>query len=274
MDFSKLLLYIPGVIFFLVGSGRVREWLRIRRAEFGALADVVECTHVVKKDKKERDIYDYYNVVVEYTNPENHHRERQAVKSPTEYAVSQQVRVLREKNSTQVQVIENRDEFIFNPWAMMIGGALLILLALEQNRGNEVRAMAYLAAVLAGAGLCLIWNYVSLKRRNLQPLEGEIVSVYTRQISKGTKILKGDKFTYYPVVRYMLDGRENRRRCAINSGNEKSFKIGESMTLYYDPKDKVVLEKHAHPGVLIAGIALAVLGVLSGLSILSVVIPH
>ena len=122
-----------------------------------------------------------------------------------------------------------------------------------------------LITAAVGTGIFLSRNVV---------LEGEIVSIYTRQISKGTKILKGDKFTYYPVVRYMLDGRENRRRCAINSGNEKSFKVGESMTLYYDPKDKVVLEKHAHPGVLIAGIALAVLGVLSGLSILSVVIPH
>ena len=57
MDFSKLLLYIPGVIIFLVGSGLVRDWLRMRRSDLTSLADVVSCTHVVKKDKKDRDIF-------------------------------------------------------------------------------------------------------------------------------------------------------------------------------------------------------------------------
>ena len=45
----------------------------------------------------------------------------------------------------------------------MVGGALLILLALFENKGQEVRAMICLAAVLAGAGVCLLWRFISLK---------------------------------------------------------------------------------------------------------------
>ena len=108
MDFSKLLLYIPGVIIFLVGSGLVRDWLRMRRSDLTSLADVVSCTHVVKKDKKDREIYDYYNVVVEYTDPKTKHTKRQAIKSPTEFAQSQQVRIIVEKNIETPELIENK----------------------------------------------------------------------------------------------------------------------------------------------------------------------
>ncbi len=272
MDFSKLLLYIPGVIIFLVGSGLVRDWLRMRRSDLTSLADVVSCTHVVKKDKKDREIYDYYNVVVEYTDPKTKHTKRQAIKSPTEFAQSQQVRIIVEKNSETPELIENKTEFPIHPWAMMIGGALLILLALEQNRGDEVGAMVCFTLVLAGAGLNLILNYLALRRRGLVELDAEIVSVFTRQISKGSKILKGDKYTYYPVVRYELDGHENMRRCNVNSGSEKSFKTGDHIKLYYDPQDHTVQEKHAQAGLLVLGIALLAVGILAGASILSVLL--
>ena len=274
MDFSKLLLYIPGIIIFLVGSGQVRDWLRIRRADFCVPADVTECAHIVKKDKKERNIYDYYNVTVEYRNPQTKHTERQAVKSPTEYAVAQQVKVFREKNAREIEIMPNKNEFVFDPWTMMIGGALLILLALEENRGNEVRAMICLSLVIFGAGVCMIKNYVSAKRRGLVPLEGEVISVYTRQLSKGTKIIKSDRFTYYPIVRYSLDGKENIRRCSINSGSEKAFKPGDRMKLYYDPEEGAVFEKNAGPAILIAGIALSAAGLLAGISILSQFLSH
>ncbi len=274
MEFSKLLQYIPGVIIFLVGSGQVRDWLRLRRAELNATAEVAACSHVVKKDKKDRDVMNYYNVTVEFVNPATHHRERQVIKSPTEYSIGQQVRVVRGRNERNIELMANKSEFVLNPWAMMIGGALLILLALENNRGHFIRAMICLAVILAGAGACLIWNYVSVSRKGLVELDGEIVSVYTRQLSKGTKILKGDKYTYYPVVRYQLDGRENTRRCNINSGSEKAFKTGDHMKLYYDPVNEVVLEKHANPLILVVGIVLAAAGVLAGLSILSVVLPR
>ncbi len=269
-DLSKYLLYLPGLIVFLVGSGQVRRWLYLRRggATFG---DVVSCQHVVKKDKKDREVYNYYNVVVSFINKDNQHRERQAVKSPTEFAVGQQVRVIKDSAGGQYQLVEEETQFVINPWEMMVGGALLILLAMYSNQGKEVPAMVCLALVLAGAGAALIADYVLLKKRGLVPVTGEIVEVYTRQISRGTKIVKGDKFTYYPVVRYVIDGKENLRKCNVNSGNENSFKVGETMELYYDPKYQTVFERKASTGYLVAGIVLLAIGLAAGMSILSVI---
>ncbi|MCD8096703.1 MAG: DUF3592 domain-containing protein [Lachnospiraceae bacterium] len=271
-DLSQLLLYIPGIVIFLVGSGQVRQWLQIHRKGACIQAQVVSCKHVVKKDKKERELYNYYDVGVTYTNPDTKRLERLAVKSPTEYALNQPVRMLRGTGGIQPTLMEQKDEFPLNPWVMMIGGALLIILALEQNQGNEVPAMACLALIFLGVGVNLVLNYLSLKKRGLRPVEAEITALYTRQISQESKILKNSKFTYYPVVRYELDGQECVRRCNINSSGEKNFRVGDHMKLYYDPQEKVVLEKHASAASLAVGVLLTALGILVGASILTVVL--
>ena len=269
---SKLFMYIPGIVIFLVGSGQVRGWLR-RKLGGGALdGKVIGCEHVIKRDRQDREVYNYYNVTVEYRDPATQHTIRQSLKSPTEYALSQPVHVFPGKNGEKMQLSEKEDEAMFHPWALMIGGALLIILALEENQGKEVPAMVCLAIVLAGAGLSMIWNFVKLKKRHLQRLDAEIVEIYTRQISRATKILKGDKFTYYPVVKYMLDGKENMRRCLINSSGSNTFKVGEQMPLYRDPANGVILEKNARPVILFFGIVLLAAGILAGASILSVVL--
>ena len=69
-DLSKLFMYIPGIILFLVGSGQVKDWLYMRRMGSCVEAGVTNCKHVVKKDKKDREIYNYYDVTVEYRNPQ------------------------------------------------------------------------------------------------------------------------------------------------------------------------------------------------------------
>lgn len=270
-DISQLFMYIPGIIIFLVGSGQVRRWLKKRRADAWLDASVLSCRHVVKKDKKDREVYNYYDVVVEYRNPKTMHQERLAVKSPTEYALAQQVKLYREKGSDKPVLMECEDESLFHPWVMMIGGALLIVFALEENRGREVQAMLCLSAVLLGEGVNLLVNYAVLKKRNLQPVDGEIIDLYTRQISKETKLLKGSKYTYYPIVRYELDGKENIRRCNINSSGQNTFQKGGHMKLYYDPLTKTVLEKHARTGAAVAGAILVLIGILAGASILSVI---
>ena len=269
-DISQLFMYIPGIVIFLVGSGQVRGWLKMRRAEFCIDASVVSCKHVVKKDKKDREVYNYYDVVVAYRNPETKHQERLAVKSPTEYALAQPVRMYKAGGSEKPVLAECENEFLFHPWVTMVGGALLILLALEENRGKEIQAMLCLSAIFIGAGLNLVLNYRSLKRRGLQPVDAVITEVYTRQISRETKILKGEKYTYYPVVRYELDGKECIRRCNINSSGPNTFQTGGHMTIYYDTQSQTVLEKHARAGAAVVGILLVLVGTLAGASILSV----
>ena len=270
--FSQLFLYIPGIIIFLAGSGQVRSWLRQHKNGGGITGEVESCNHIVKKDKKDREVYNYYNVMVAYTDEKTSHRVRRNFKSPTEYAVGQQVRVFWGVNGEEAGISEKAPESLFNPWVLMTGGALLILLALFQNRGDEVKAMACLAVIMAGAGISLVLNYIKLKRKKLQAVSAEVTDIYTRQISKETKILRGNKFTYYPVVKYEIDGRENIRRCNINSSSEKSFKIGDPMKLYYDPADKTVYEKNANIVVLAAGIVFTAAGLLAGASILSVIL--
>ena len=259
MEFSKLFMYIPGIVIFLVGSGQVQQGGGLLGKSGSVPGTVVSCDHVVRKDRKDRDVYNYYNVLVEFVNPVSGRRERQAVKSPTEYAASQEVRLLG-AGTQQLRIGGVEGDALFPPIAQMIGGALLILLAFFQNDGQERRAMLCLTLILLGAGALLIYRYVRLRGRNLQELDAEIVEIYSRQLARETKILVGSKYTYYPVVRYTLNGKENLRRCAVNSSGEKSFKVGEHMKLYYDPERGTVTEAHAQIGVLIAGVVLLACG--------------
>ena len=260
MDLSKVFLYIPGIIIFLVGSGQRR-----RPGLFGGRGCVpasgVRCDHVVKKDRRDRDVYNYYNILAEFTDPATGKRVKRTVKSPTEYYVAQEIWLQNINGPGEARAFNAEEETLFPPLAQMIGGALLILLAYWENNGDEVRAMACLSLVLTGAGILLIIRYIAAKRRNLEALDAEIVEIYARQLSRETKILMSSKYTYYPVVRYRLDGQENLRRCNINSSNEKSFKVGEHMTLYYDKDKHAVTESNAKIGMLIAGILILGLGI-------------
>lgn len=267
-EFSQLFLYVPGVIIFLIGTGGLRRDRQMRRLGACTETSVVSCSHVLKKDKKGRDVFNYYNVVVEY--PTDRGPVRETVKSPTEYSVGQQVKLFRDGD--RLTLVQQEDRSLFGSWSTSIGGALLVLLALFENRGQEMLAMTMLTIVLVGAGIILLRSYFQLRRRGLTEIPAEIIDVYSRQISKGTKILKDSKFTYYPVVSYELEGKKNIRRCNVNSSRKKDFEVGEKMSLYYDPKTRQVLERRDKLSVAIWGGALLGIGVLAGLSLLAAII--
>ena len=266
---AKYFPYIPGIIIFLVGSGQVKTWLRTRKKDSSTVANVISCEKVIKHDNQGREIMNYYDVTVEIDAIK---QVQQVFKSPTEYAKGQQVRIYWGNANESAKLSEKEDEAIFHPLILMIGGALLILLTMFENQEREVEAMTCLALVLVGAGLSLLWRYFSLKNKHLQQISAEIIEIYTRQLSQETKILKASKFTYYPIVKYEINGRENIRRCRINSSGEKTFRIGDKMDLYYDAKTGIIYENHAHPAMLIFGTLIFVAGVLAGLSILSVIL--
>ena len=268
-SFSELLMYLPGAVVFLVGSGQTRSWIRQLRGTDKADGVVTACEHVVKKDKKDRDVYNYYDVTVSYRDSGTGKNEKEMFKSPTEYALKQPVKVYTGSDGKKI-ITEKVDEDIFHPLAMMLLGALLILLAFWQNQGDTVAAMGALSASLLLAGGVLIWNYIKLKRMHMVPIKAEITGTYTRQLSKNSKILKADRFTYYPIVKYEIDGTKNIRRCLVNSSNEKSFKKGETITLYYEPATGAVREKNANPLILAGGLIVFLVGAAAGLSILSV----
>ena len=269
-DFTKYFMYIPGVIIFLLGSGQFRTWLAmVRQGAVSAL--IVRCEHVVKKDNKGRDTFNYYNTVVEYTNPQTGHKEQHAIKTPTEYAVGQQVRLARSAGGRDITIIDAEENSIFHPFIIMVGGALMIILVLFQDQGKDVYSMTTLTVLLLGAGVCMIYHYLKIKRKKLMPIEAEITDTYSRQISKSTKILRGDKFTYYPIVKYRIGNTENILRCHVNSEQESRFKSGDTITIYYDEENNQILEQKEKLSTLVGGIIFAVLGIAAGLSVLAVV---
>ncbi len=268
-DFTMLFLYIPGIVIFLLGSGQFRTWLSTRGANASAEGTVISCRHVIKKDAKGRETFNFYNTVIEYVNTATGNREQHAIKTPTEYAAGQPVILSRVGASGDVTIQDAEGDPVFHPFIIMVGGALMILLSLWQNQNKPVHAMTTLAIILAGAGICMVYHYVRTARKRLVPVEAEIIDTYSRQISKSTKIVRGDKFTYYPIVKYSVNGHDGIRRCHMNSDSEKLFKIGDTITLYYDEATKRISEEREKLSVLIGGIILVALGCLIALSVIA-----
>ncbi len=262
-------MFIPGIVIFLVESGQVKE-LR-SRSRIGSLRDgqVKSVKHVTKNDKFDRQVFDYYETTVESEDPRTGKKERHTIKSPVKYPLNQSVRLHFQRGSSEPSITDGVSEHLIHPWLGLIGGALLILLALFQIQGKEISAMVCLSLILIGAGAGMIANYVSIKKKNLVHIEAEVKDIFERQISKPGRFSGGSKFTYYPVVTYELDGTEMMRMCNVNSSRKDSFKIGEKMDLYYSPSEGAVRERKASTAILIIGIIVLILGVLAGVSIIS-----
>lgn len=268
---TSLFLYIPGIVVFLAASGQVKTWLAMQRGVV-VNAAVVSCKRVIKKDNLGRETYNFFEVLIEYRDPDSGHAVKTSVKSPTEYGTGQQVKLFREKGSRTFSLVEAQEESAIHPVVMLLGGALLIVLALEQNQGHEIAASAILGILFLGAGLSLLANYIRLKKKGLIPVTATVTEVYTRQLTKRSRFLKSDKFTYYPVVKYELNGVESIRRCHVNVSSETGFKEGEQLMLYYDPATKDLLEKKAKISSCIWGVILAVLGIIVCASVISVIL--
>lgn len=271
-DYSQYLMFIPGVVIFLVESGQVRE-LR-RRNRYGATrdAEVKVTKHVTKKDKFDRQVFDYFETTVESSDPRTGKKERHVIKSPVEYLMGQKIQLYFDPATKEPVLTNGINEWLFNPWLGMLGGALLILLALFQIQGKEIPAMTCLSLLLIGAGAGMIGNYISLKKKNLEQLDATITGIYERQVSKPGRFSGNGRFTYYPIVSYEQNGKTMTRRCNVNSGRKESFRIEDTIKLYYSPAEDDVRERGANMIVLIAGIIILVLGLLAGISIISAVI--
>ncbi len=269
-DFSQLLMYIPGIVIFLVASGQVREYLRTSKPDATRKGTVKFSKHVTKNDKYGRQVFDFYETTVESVNPKTNKKERHTVKSPVEYAANQKVDLFFDKVTGEPVLTNGINEWLFHPWLGMIGGALLILLALFQTQGKEIYAMLCLSLIFIGIGVCMIANFIFLKRKKLVQLQAEIVDIYERQISKEGRFSGGARYTYYPIVRYELDGNNTLRRCNVNSSRKDSFKIGDEVKLFFSPSENNIREKGANVFILIVGIVSLLCGLLAGISILSV----
>ncbi len=270
-DYSQYLMFIPGIVIFLVESGQVREYRR--RSRYGATreAEVRVTKHVTKKDKFDRQVFDYFETTVESLDPKTGKKERHVIKSPVEYPMGQKVQLYFDPSSSEPVLTNGINEWVFHPWLGMLGGALLILLALFQIQGKEVAAMTCLSLLLIGAGAGMIGNYISLKRRGLTQIDSVITDIYERQVSKPGRFSGDGRFTYYPIVSYDQEGRTMMRRCNVNSGRKDSFRIGDTLKLYYSPSEGDVREHGPNLLILISGIVILILGLLAGISILSAV---
>ncbi|MCR4675652.1 MAG: hypothetical protein K5634_00270 [Sphaerochaetaceae bacterium] len=268
-DLSSLIMYIPGIIIFLIGTGEIRKYNRMRRPQSHRSGEVKYCKHIIEKDEQDREVFNFYQVQVDSVNPQTGKKEHLTINSPTEYNAHQNVKLYFDEVTGKPSFLTDIDERVFNPWVTAICGALLILLAFYQNKGQQIPAMICLSIIMVVAGVSLVFNYISLKKKNLQTIDGVITGTYERQISKKGRFSGAAKYTYYPIVKYELEGLESIRRCNINSSRKQSFKEGETMKLYWSPSENGIRERCPNKFLLIVGILLTVAGILAGASIVS-----
>ncbi len=258
---SKLLIYIPGILIFLVGSRETAAWLKSFLFGKRISAKVSCVNHVRKKYKAGRNQYNYYNAVLEYKVPNSSRLLKTEMKVPFEPAVGQVIKLSVDREGKNAVFSKNPNTSNIHPAAMTVIGALMLITALEANNGNEVAAAFCIGGMLAAAGISAAVHNIRLKNKKLTAVTGTIVDVFERQISKESKLIKEAKVTHYPIVSFTFDQQEIVFRPEVNSEKETDFKTGDDFLLYYDSKDNEIYEKPAKAAWIAAGILLLILGI-------------
>lgn len=81
----------------------------------------------------------------------------------------------------------------------------------------------------------LLWMSMKKKIKCTEEIDAEIIDVKKNRYGRGSKNRRSTD--YSPVVKYIVSGNECGGVAEISSVLPNKFKIGESITVKYDPND-------------------------------------
>lgn len=255
LTIQDLFLVVVGAAILVVGTTSFRLQRRIRKQGLVREGTVTGGKHVEKKDGSGQLIQNYYDLMVEYSV--DGHRRRKALKSVDEYLPGDRIRVIRDPGKKdEVTVYEDHKVTVFGPGALILSGLLIAVLPVVRVQYGELYMSVNLALVLAVIGTSLIMAYLRDRKRNLIPIEAEIVDLLYWKTGDDKKKWSKPSVSYYPVLRYSVDGVERIMRSRYNSSTETAYKAGMKRKLYQDMAENRILERGPRKSMLAVGIAI------------------
>lgn len=261
LDIQSIFTVLAGTAVFVLGTTGIRDYMRTKRAGNIFKGRVTDSKLVQKRDNENKLIGHYYELTVQYKGSTGF--VNKLIKSVEEYVKGDEVDLIL-KDGTPA-VYDNKKVGIIPLILMTLSGISLAVFPVVYRNVGEKQGSIALAMFFMLIGILFISMYMSNKGSNLLPIKGKIKELLCHKSESNSKILK-PKNTYYPIIEYIHGEKEGLFLSAYNSSNEAIYKIGKSITIFYDEDRKCIVERKPNPFLLVFAvifIGMACLGIVT-----------
>lgn len=269
LTIESVFLVVIGAVIFVVGTTALRKQIRIKMGKLLKEAKIINISHVTKKDDEGYLIQNYYDIKVEFEDKGK--TLQKTLKCIDQYEKGDTVKIIKDiERGGQYRVYGNDKAPVFGPWILILCGILVICMPFVQLKFGDGYMSMLLAIFLMLIGLGLVLAYIKAKSRDLEEITAEIADILKWQSGQKKK-WTNPSISYYPIIKYKLNGKEKIMRSRYNSSSVASYKVGKQLVLYKDKNTGDILERGARKSMLIIGIFLilfAAIGLYSSLIML------
>lgn len=261
MSIQTIFLVLLGVAGFVIGTTNIRACLRMQKGDAVLSGKVLSATLVEKRDKEERLIQHYYELVVQGTSGTKTFHER--VNSTLEYEKGDEIKLTR--NGSSLVPFTGKKITLGTALAITLAGMGLAVFPVVYQRNGERDGSVILVLLLILAGVVAISSYLKDRKKNLSGAEGEIVDILYYRTGDNKKLSRPVE-SYYPLIKCRIGERERVFLSAYNSSTKGTYKPGAKVKLFYDEEQGNIVEKKASPVLAVMAVVfwlLALVGIIS-----------
>ena len=261
MSIQSIFLVLLGAAVFVIGTTNIRAYLRTRRPENTLRGKVLSSRLVEKRDKEDRLIQHYYELMVQCSGGGKTFNEK--MNSTTEYERGDEIKLVR--NGSKIVPFSGGGVTFGMALAITLAGMGIAVFPVVYQNNGEKEGSFVLVLLLILAGVISASSFLKDRRRNLRELNGEIVDILYYRRGDNKKFSKPVE-SYYPLIKYSVDEREKIFLSAYNSSTKGTYKTGTKIKLFYDEEQGNIVEKKASPilmGLSVLFFLVALVGIVS-----------
>lgn len=261
MSIQTVFLVLLGAAVFVVGTTNIRAYLRLQKPGNILSGRVLSSRLVQKRDKEERLIQHYYELMVQCSGGGKNCNEK--INSTMEYEKGDEIKLV--KNGDKTVLFSGKSITFGMALAITLAGMGIAVFPVVYQRTGEKAGSVILVLLLLLGGVVTLTSFVKDRKKSLVGIEGEIIDVLYYRTGENKKLSRPVE-SYYPLIRCSIHEKEKVFLSAYNSSTKGTYKVGAKVKLFYDEEQGTIVEKKASPVLAAAGgvfLLLALVGLIS-----------
>ena len=238
-----------GAAVFVIGTTNIRTYLRLQKPENTLKGKVLSVRPVEKRDKEDRLIQHYYELMVQCVGGGKTFNEK--IESTMEYEKGEEIKLTR--NGSKVVPLSGRGVTFGMAIAITLAGmGLAVFPIVYQNNGEKDGSVVLVLLLLLAGAVCFA-AFMKDRKKNLTAADGEITDILYYRRGDNKKLSKPVE-SYYPLIKCRIHEREKTFLSAYNSSTKGTYKVGTKVKLFYDEETGGIIEKKASPALMVMAV--------------------
>ena len=249
MSIQTIFLVLLGAAVFVIGTTNIRTYLRLQKPENTLKGKVLSVRPVEKRDKEDRLIQHYYELMVQCVGGGKTFNEK--IESTMEYEKGEEIKLTR--NGSKVVPLSGRGVTFGMAIAITLAGmGLAVFPIVYQNNGEKDGSVVLVLLLLLAGAVCFA-AFMKDRKKNLTAADGEITDILYYRRGDNKKLSKPVE-SYYPLIKCRIHEREKTFLSAYNSSTKGTYKVGTKVKLFYDEETGGIIEKKASPALMVMAV--------------------